>query len=732
LLHFSPTPASLWIGIAALFLAASLSLLAIKRSPRRNRTIALECLRMVAITAVVIMLWQPEWQKTLHPDTKPQIVILHDASKSMETIDASIPAMPNSEAKVVSRAELSSTTLSSDLWNPLAAGGKNEVLRIPFAKAAADTIAGTDIDSALSDTLKQHDNLRAVIMLSDGDHNLGQPPVAAAQKMRVRGIPLFAMPIGSTQRMPDIEILTVAAPSYGIVGENVQIPFTIRSSLDREVRTVIRMRDEKGNEQSKNIVIPPNAETYDSLLWRIRKEGASTLELSLPVHERERIATNNTRKFSIAGRPEKIRVLVVESLPRWEYRFLRNALSRDPGVELSCLLFHPTLGPGGGPHYISSFPSKPEDLAPYDVIFLGDVGIGNNQLTKEQCTLIRGLVENQASGVVFLPGSRGNQFSLLDTDLADLMPVVLDDTQRNGIRDPLAAPLTLTSEGRSSLLTLLGENEEENPEIWQQLPGFHWHAAVIKAKAGAEVLAVHGNSRSKFGAAPLLVTKSAGNGKVLFMGIDSAWRWRRGVEDLYHYRFWGQVARWMSYQRNMAAGKRVRMFFNPERPQPGDTVTLNANAFEPDGSPLRDGGVSVDLSSPDGRSQRLSLEKLESTWGSFSGRFKVDQPGTWKVRVTNHNDESNPLETSLIAQGSEIEKTGQPARPEVLEEITRITRGRIIQPDQIPSLINEINALPQPHPIISRTPLWSHWATLTALISLLATFWTARKLSGQF
>jgi hypothetical protein len=182
----------------------------------------------------------------------------------------------------------------------------------------------------------------------------------------------------------------------------------------------------------------------------------------------------------------------------------------------------------------------------------------------------------------------------------------------------------------------------------------------------------------------------------------------------------------------MAAGKRVRVFFNPERPQPGDTVTLNANAFEPDGSPLRDGSVSVDLTSPDGRSQRLSLEKLESTWGSFSGRFKVDQPGTWKLRVINHNDESNPLETNLIAQGSEIEKTGQPARPEVLEEITRITRGRIIQPDQIPSLINEINALPQTRPIISRTPLWSHWATLTALIALLATFWTARKLSGQF
>ena len=256
-------------------------------------------------------------------------------------------------------------------------------------------------------------------------------------------------------------------------------------------------------------------------------------------------------------------MLVIESLPRWEYRFLRNALSRDPGVELYCLLFHPALGPGGGADYISEFPEKLEDLAKYDVIFIGDVGIGKDQLTKEQCTLIRGLVENQASGVVFLPGSQGNQMSLLDTDLSDLIPVILDEEHPKGMAESIASPLNLTTEGRSSLLTMLGENEEENPAIWRRLPGFYWHAPVIKSKGGSEVLATHGNRRGKFGPVPLLVTKPAGSGKVLFMGIDSAWRWRRGVEDLYHYRFWGQVARWMSYQRNMAAGQRVRLFFNP-------------------------------------------------------------------------------------------------------------------------------------------------------------------------
>jgi hypothetical protein len=282
------------------------------------------------------------------------------------------------------------------------------------------------------------------------------------------------------------------------------------------------------------------------------------------------------------------------------------------------------------------------------------------------------------------------------------------------------------------LLTLLGNNEEENPEIWRRLPGFYWHAPVVKAKGGTEVLAVHGNRRGKYGPIPLLVTKPAGSGKVLFMGIDSAWRWRRGVEDLYHYRFWGQVARWMSYQRNMAVGQRVRLFFNPERPEPGSMVSLNANAFTPNGAPLQDGKVSVDLTSPDGRNQRIDLEKINGAWGTFSGRFKVDRPGTWKLRAAIVDAEDQPLETTLIVQGTEIEKTGQPARPEVLEEMAKVANGRMIQPQQLADLVREISALPEPRPTQTRIALGSHWITFTALVMLLSIFWIARKLSGSF
>ncbi len=735
MLHLNPTPLTLWLGIAALLGVAWLCVVSWKRSPHPRRTAALEILRFFIAAIVVMLLWQPEWRTIINPTTKPQIAILWDDSGSMKTLDARLPAALAGEGKaesIVARAEWVEKALASDLWTPLRSGGANDLITRPFATPGESGLNGTDLSEPLESLLGEENNLRAVVLLSDGDYNLGQPPVGAAQKYRLRGVPIFTIPVGSETRLPDLDLLTVTAPTYGIVGENVQIPFTIRSSLDRQVRTIVRLRDESGRERTKNIVLAPNAETYDSILWRLEKEGSSTLTLSVPVEDGELVSANNSRAFTISGRPERIRVLIVETLPRWEFRFLRNALQRDPGVELFCLLLRPELGPGGGTDYIEKFPETLEELSKFDVVVLGDVGVGENQLTKEQCALIRGLVENQASGVVFLPGRQGNQFTLLDTELSDLIPVTLDDKNKQGLPETLATPLNLTTEGRASLLTMLGDSEEENPEIWRRLPGFFWHAPVVRAKGGTEVLATHANRRGPYGPVPLMVTKAAGSGKVLFMGIDSAWRWRRGVEDLYHYRFWGQVARWMSYQRNMAAGQRVRLFYTPERPEPGASVTINANAFDVNGAPLKEGAVSVDITSPDGKTQRIELQKNESEWGSYAGRFKVDLPGAWKLRATVFGASELPTETTILAQGVDIEKTGQPARPDVLEEIAKVSRARSILPEQLAELIGEIDALPEPRPLENRIPLWSHWATLVLLVILLGAFWVGRKLNGAF
>lgn len=741
-LTFSPTPITFWIGVIALLAIGALCLTAVMRSTRPKRTGSLELLRFLCTLLAVLLLWQPEWREVTEPDSKPEVAILYDASRSSETADAILPSKINGNQEVVSRNDWMKQVLESDLVSPLKNNTSNRVFEQAFSAPPEDAdpatlaLSGTNIYQALDDLLAEHNNLRAVVLLSDGDWNVGQAPVAAAQKMRSRNIPLFAIPVGSDKRLPDLDVSDVTAPTYGIVGENVQIPFTITSSLERDIRTIVRLRDIKsGVERSKNITIPAGEEYHDSILWRLNTEGSSTLELSIPTANGEMVAKNNRRQFTMAGRKESLRVLVIETSPRWEYRFIRNALYRDPGVHLDCLLFHPQIGIGDGPGYIQKFPEKLEELQKYDVVFLGDVGIsetGNNGITIEQAELLKGLVENQASGIVFIPGAQGNQFTLAKSALGDLVPVLLDENQKNGHSEASDSKLNLTSEGKGSLLTMLGNAEDENETIWKNLPGFYWHAPVIKAKGGTDVLAVHADRSNEYGRIPLLVTRTAGNGKVLFLGHDSAWRWRRGVEDLYHYRFWGQVARWMSYQRNMAAGERIRLYFTPDRPQPGDTVTLNANAFDQYGAPLKDGEVYVDITTPDGKSRRISLDKAEGAWGNFSGRFKISQPGAWKIQATIDGNSSHGVKTTLLAQGSEIEKTGMPAKFDVLEEMARVARGRLMAGDKLDSLVKEIHALPDPKPQESRTPLWSHWLSAAILITLLGLFWVGRKLNGTF
>ena len=132
-------------------------------------------------------------------------------------------------------------------------------------------------------------------------------------------------------------------------------------------------------------------------------------------------------------RQEQLKVLVIESYPRWEYRYLRNALERDPGVELTCLLFHPELPKVGGDRaYIRQFPA-PNELGRFDVVFLGDVSVGPKQLTVEQAQALRQLVSAQAAGLVFMPGRYGWRDTLKASPLADLYLVVMESARATGI-----------------------------------------------------------------------------------------------------------------------------------------------------------------------------------------------------------------------------------------------------------------------------------------------------------
>ena len=626
------------------------------------------------------------------------------------------------------RSERANQLAARDQWQQL--DNKLNVVVEPFSSQLSDPEEGTDIATALAEVATKHENLRAVVLISDGDWNTGEPPVRAASELKARNVPVYCIAVGSHTQLPDIDLSRVDAPTFGVVGKPLRIPFVIESTLPRAREVTVTLTPSAGEEVKTRVKLPAMGRVEDTILWHPSATGDYQLKVQVPVDGEERITENNERTVPMTIRDEAIKMLLVESVPRWEYRYLRNALQRDPGVDVSCLLFHPGISAvGGGRGYIKAFPTTMEELSVYDVVFLGDVGVGDGQLTLEQCRLIKGLVESQASGLILMPGLQGRQLTLADTELAALYPVVLDPAQLRGWGSRIASQFELTSLGRRSLLTRLEDSEDANAALWESLPGFHWFAAVQRAKVNTEVLATHKTERNKFGRLPLLVTKTYGTGKVLFMGTDGAWRWREGVEDKYHYRFWGQVARWMAYQRSMAAGKQMRLYFSPDRPQVSDTVTFYANVAAAGGEPLQNGTVILRAISPSGKIESVRLLPRGDEWGLFSNTFTPNERGRYQLKLTCRENDSI-LETNLDVQGTVREKIGKPARFDVLQEIADVTTGKLVAPDEVDLLRASITELPEPLPDVRRVRIWCHPAWAGMLVLLLTMFWVGRKMVG--
>jgi hypothetical protein len=723
-LTFLWTPWSAALSVVVLLVTAGLCWLAWRRSGYARSQGLLEILRFIIVSLLVVLLNQPEWVEEFRPLEKPTLVVLWDDSPSMETRD--VPVEAGSSA-LISRREATAKLTDPAAWSSLEK--RMDVVIEPIG--SADAGHQTDLYDPLAQAPQKYKGLIGMVLISDGDWNRGPPPVQAATMLRLKGVPVFSVPVGSTTRLPDVELLSLAAPTFGVSGKSVRIPYTIESSLPREYLTTLSLTTSDGDEVTEEVRIAPMGRTTGSLLWKPTKVGDVTLTLTVPKHPDEVLADNNKLTAPISIREEKLRVLVVESYPRWEYRYLRNALSRDPGVEVSCLLFHPGLSKvgGGNKDYIKQFPAGLDELSKFDVVFLGDVGVDGSQLTAEQCRLLRGIVEHQASGLVFMPGYQGRQFSLLDTPLGDLYPVVMDDTQPGGWGSRTPGHFELSELGRRSLLTNLADTQDDNLSVWEDLPGFQWYAPVIKAKGGAEVLAVHKDMTNQHGRLPLLVTRTFGAGKVLFMGTDGAWRWRKGVEDKYHYRFWGQVVRWMAYQRNMAKGETMRLYYSPDQPQVRQTVGLHANVMEKSGEPLSKGDVSARITAPSGKTETVRFSPTGEEWGTYNGRFTPAEPGRHAVTLSCKQTGAT-LDASIFVQGVTAERVGLPARPEVLEEISRVTHGKMLARGKLDELLQSLANLPEPPPSVRRVQIWSHPLSMAVIVFLLGVFWVGRKAVG--
>jgi hypothetical protein len=127
----------------------------------------------------------------------------------------------------------------------------------------------------------------------------------------------------------------------------------------------------------------------------------------------------------VSVRRTKIRVLLVERAPRWEFRHLKPLLERDEMIELKTVLQDSDLDfVKEDRTALAGFPTQQDELEKFDVVILGDVDLAF--FNPQSLAHLRSFVSEQGGGLLLIAGEKHNPKSFLGTPLEVLCPVDLE------------------------------------------------------------------------------------------------------------------------------------------------------------------------------------------------------------------------------------------------------------------------------------------------------------------
>ena len=691
-------------------------------------------------------------------DDKAKQLLLQDLSR-IDLVNA-IMANPRLDIinKLKDKSKLKIYTFSSGL-KPLADGPAD--IRI---KAVGD---GTAMGNALGDLVNDLGGhaLGGVVMISDGQHNLGREPLEAVISLKQSGkvFPIYTVLAGTADKHKDIELSELSAPQVGVVLDDVSFNFIIKGiGLPENQAVKIILSERKVGDDQAIIVaeetvklISPDRQPA-GIKYKPAKIGEYIYEIKTPLLEGEIIEENNALDHYLKVVDNTIRVLYAETYPRWEYRRLKNGLIRDRTVKASMFLvsadadFPQDSSIGVTP--LTEFPSDPKDLFNYDVIIWGDVSpeyLSAGRITEDRLlTNVKRFVEEMGGGIAFICGERFNPNSFRKTPLADLLPLIMEDDDYM-TQDKLSGSISesfrmkLTAEGLSDPIMRLEDNPVHNGLLWDTIPGFYWYYQFKRAKPAARVLATHPLVSSKFGLMPIMATQYYGQGRIFVSATDETWRWcsvtpsgQMASNEKYFYGFWSDVLRFLRGGR-LLGSRRIQI--STDRPvyAPGEQVKITAKIYDTEFKPLKQPSYGVALSVIPAQAgiqaENVILNSIPDKEGQYEGSFTPQSIGFYKIigekLSRDVSEELSEVVFSVTNARREYEKPLP--NPELLKDMARATDGvflKLTEIDRLPEIVKPISDV-----IYTETKeddIWDKPFIFILFLLIISLEWIIRKIVG--
>ncbi len=701
----------------------------------------LTALRVLSLGVLLFILFNPVIRKNKENEGYPPFAVLLDTSRSMNTTDCE--GRPRIEAVKESIAQ-------SDLLARLTR--QHRVIGYHFSERAqsvpSKTLAdvkqcnggSTAIAESLSYVLQSGSGggeaFSGVLVLSDGQDNAGGDLDQIGRAAFAQGIPIWSACAGSNTQARDITLISYVKEDYVFTGHKAHIAVDIYQNGYNNEPGVLRLMREDKEILSRPVSFENVTHQRIALPVEEEERGLFRYTVSVDPMPEEADIKNNTRTVFVRAINEKIRVLLLESSPHWETKFLASALRLDENITLTSLFQLTDKKSYGLIEDLETdvdrettrieIPATPEDFAEYDVVVLGRNC--DRLLTPEGPAALREYV-NRGGNLIFARGSISRRAGAV-SEFGALEPVLWGEGHLGSFK------LELAPDGRMTSVFEMGQDRNVNTAL-EQLPEMLGASIVREMRPGARALAQTSLYNQPDGGPMAVIThQEFGKGSTLMVDAEGLWRWaflREGLaeyDDLYN-KFWGQIVRWLVAGASQMPGQTVSFRTDRLTYETGERVMFHVFNRQPDQSAFH---PALTITQPDGQVIRLQPNLEGTDEGVYVAAAKAGPEGEYQaVLETGLPEPNNRLELRYTVYCDSYEDILVAADPERLRRLSEITGASLLPLDQLETLFNQIQAKQAAKFTRSETiPWWDTSWMLSLAIGLFGLEWFIRRRSGLY
>lgn len=682
-----------------------------------NRRALLVGLRALALSALLVTLFEPVLHVVRSSVQQPRVAVLIDRSRSLSLRDRS-----GDRTAELRRAQ---QAVRDALGDRATIAVFDERAQQVTQETTLDTVtpsgARTDIGAALRWAGNQAvaQQVGAVVLISDGNTNTGDDPAAIAERA---GMPVLAVGVGDSIPPADIVLQSIDLPAVAVVGERTTLSVDVRASM-MQGRSFDVVVDDDGREVGRQRVDVRERAQSQTLVFDVLPATAGIRKFTARASaiDGEYSAKNNALSEYMKVKTNRRSIVLLAGAPSPDVAFLRDVLGSDPTVRLRAFVQRQ----GGGFYGDAPTPASFTDAA---AVIL--VGFPTASTPVALVSAVAEAVRRDRS--MLFVASQDVDYGKLG-DLANVLPFTVVSSRAR----EFAVTADVTSSAASDPVMRLGSDDDARR--WNDLPPLYRTETFVDVHPRAVVLATQRLNGIPMGD-PLIISRDDGERRQLAILGHGIYRWRllgkgpgdaRGasVVDVLSS-FVDNSVRWLSANVDR---QRVRIAATRSMYAAGEVVGFTATVVDASNVPVDDADVRVSVAGG-GKTIDIVLASLGN--GRYRSDVGVMTSGDYQFAGRAIRGQTTlGIDNGRFSVGDvNVELLGTTMNTALLRRLAEVTNGSFVTVDGVAEGVTKLlrdSRMAEKTVTDERDiALWSSWWFLAFALAAFSAEWFLRKRAG--